>query len=176
MADIRQIVREDRGLIKKFQAFIPGYKRYRNTEDLRTSDSLLRNELARELEKIEAVIIEARDEATRNMDLEEVKHLGDLVNLSHKITQKINHAEQGYSGISTDVRIHENELNALYDFDLGLFHWLERLKVRSEKVRDLFRSNDPGRRESVNEMYELYKEFEETFDTRMSKISNVSQG
>ena len=110
------------------------------------------------------------------MDLDEVKHLGDLVNLSHKITEKVRHAEQGYSGISTDVRIQENELNALYDYDLGLFHWLDRLTDKSKMVRDLFRADHPQRSLGVRDMQDLYREFEGTFDMRMSKISNVSQG
>lgn len=176
MADIRKIVTEDRGLIKKFQAFIPGYKKYRNTEDLRTADSLLRKELAAELEKIEGIISEARDEATRNMDLDEVKTIGDLVSYSHKITEKVRHAEQGYSGISTYLKIQETELHALYDYDLGLFHWMDKMREKATMVKELFRSNHPQRSLGVRDMKDLYSEFENTFDIRLSKITNVTQG
>jgi hypothetical protein len=175
MSDIRKIVTEDRGLIKKFQAFIPGYKKYRNTEDLRISDSLLRKELARELEKIESILEGAREDATRNMDLDQIKALGDLINYSHKITEKVRHAEQGYSGISTDVKIQENELHALYDYDLGLFHWLNKLQDKATMVQDLFRAQHPQRSLGARDMYDLYREFESTFDLRLSKITNVAQ-
>ena len=47
--DLRTKVEDDRGLIKKIQLCIPGFRGYRQKEDLRLADSLLRQQIADEL-------------------------------------------------------------------------------------------------------------------------------
>ena len=70
MADVRELVVTDRGWIKKIQAFLPGYQKYRNCEDLRSADNLLRQELAVRLEIVEKHVKRAREEITRSMDFD----------------------------------------------------------------------------------------------------------
>jgi len=40
MTDLRTKVEEDRGLLKKIELFLPGFRGYRKKEDLRAADSL----------------------------------------------------------------------------------------------------------------------------------------
>jgi len=42
MPDIRERVEEDKGILKKIQSFIPGFRGYRRKEDLRDADRMLR--------------------------------------------------------------------------------------------------------------------------------------
>ena len=46
MTDLRNKVEDDRGLLKKIQLAIPGFRGYRQKEDLRIADSLLRIQIA----------------------------------------------------------------------------------------------------------------------------------
>ena len=46
MVDLRSKVEDDRGLLKKIELLIPGFRGYREREDLRAADSLLRQQLA----------------------------------------------------------------------------------------------------------------------------------
>ena len=50
MVDLRTKVEDDRGLLKKIELIIPGFRGYRLREDLRIADRLLREALVRELE------------------------------------------------------------------------------------------------------------------------------
>lgn len=50
--DLRKKVKEDRGLLKELELAIPGFKGYREREDLRIADSLLRAQLADKLKTI----------------------------------------------------------------------------------------------------------------------------
>jgi hypothetical protein len=176
MADVREIVKEDRGLLKRFQAFLPGYKKYRNCEDLRVADDLLRRELARELGSVEEMVKIGREEANRKMDLDQVNIVGELVNYSHKITEKVRHAEQGYAPwISGDVRIEEDELYDLYDYDLAMFHYVEKLKNLADTLKDQYRSQDPKRSVTAGDLRNLLREFEGVFDLRISKVTRVAQ-
>jgi hypothetical protein len=176
LADVREIVKEDRGLLKRFQAFLPGYKKYRNCEDLRVADDLLRRELANELSNVEEMVKSGREEASRNMDLDQIDIIGELVNYSHKITEKVRHAEQGYAPwISGDVRFEEDELYDLYDYDLAMFHYIEKLKAMASSLKDQFQQQDPRRSMTTRDLKAMYSQFESDFDMRISRVSKIAQ-
>lgn len=176
MADIRKIVQGDRGLLKKFQAFIPGYKKYRNCEDLRVADDLLRREIGKELAFVEKNIEVAREFASKNMDLAQLTNMGELVNISHRITKKVIHAEQGYAPwISGDVRFEEDQIKALYDYDLALFKWMDELRTGSDILGDMFRNRDSSRSDQIITVRSKLEEFEEIFDARISEVTRVAQ-
>jgi len=176
MADIRGIVTEDRGLLKKIQAFLPGYKKYRNCEDLRIADSLLRKELATSLEIFERNVSDAREDLARRMDLENLNIIGELFNRSHKITEMVRHAEQGYAPwISGDVRIEEEELEKLYDFDLSLLVEVEELKKASRMLSESTNGNGSNVREQIGSLKNMVKRFEDVFGSRISTVTRVAQ-
>jgi len=52
----------------------------------------------------------SREELTEIMEFASIQDMGELLKLSRQIENKIRHAEQGYTGISADYRIEEEEL------------------------------------------------------------------
>jgi hypothetical protein len=176
MADIRDLVTEDRGIIKKVQAFLPGYKKYRNCEDLRSADNLLRIELAKKLKMVEMNISAAREELARKMDLDNITILGELANRAHTLTEKVKHAEQGYAPwISGDVRIEEDELKMLYDYDLAMFEGAEKLVATSRSLNELATGNGGNLREMVKSIQNHIADYDRTFSERISKVTKVAQ-
>ncbi|HHD15338.1 MAG TPA: hypothetical protein ENK47_01360 [Euryarchaeota archaeon] len=175
MEDIREIIKRDRGLIKRFQAFLPGYKKYRNTEDLRTADAILRKELAAQLEKIERDIQDGRKHSASRMDMELLEPWGELLNLSHTVTEKVRHAEHGYAPwISGDVRVEEEELSELYDYDMALFHYLERLQGMSKQISEPVDGTGETQR-MIKDLSDALREFEEVFDSRLSRVKKTAR-
>ena len=173
MADIRDRIVEDRGLLKRMQARLPGYKKYRRCEDLRTADNLLRLELAKILERAADNVKRAREEFSRAMDLDMMNVIGPMVNRSDSMVEKVRHAEQGYAPwISGDVRIEEDELRALYDYDLSLFGLAEEISNISFK---LIESKGMDVNEKVKELSRIMDEFERSFQMRIDKVTGVAQ-
>ncbi|MCK5774434.1 MAG: hypothetical protein KAH57_11645 [Thermoplasmata archaeon] len=176
MPDIRKIITTDQGWIKKIQSSLPGYKKYRNCEDLRSADSLLRQELSSELEGVEKQIKESRNHLSRSMEMDLLNIIGELVNISHRVTEKVRHAQQGYSPwISADVRIEEDELNRLYEYDLTLFEEIDKLQNESDGLVGSCRSEAPDRKDKIASMKESIITFENIFDDRIRKITEVAQ-
>ncbi|MDO5847386.1 MAG: hypothetical protein Q4Q20_03690 [Methanocorpusculum sp.] len=121
MTDLRERVEEDRGLIKKIQLIIPGYRGYRQREDARIADSLLRTQIADTVkDRILQPLELCREEASRALELDAMNSIAPVITKAKAVEAKIRHAEQGYSGISAGVRIEQDELNALYELDLSL--------------------------------------------------------
>lgn len=176
MADIRKLVVTDRGWIKKIQAFLPGYKKYRTCEDLRAADSMLRKELAAKLEIVEKHIKRSREEITKNMDFDLINRIGELVNIAHRVTEKVRHAEQGYAPwISGDVRIEEDELSLLYEYDLSMIDNIERLMEEADHLKEASVSGTPDRSDKIRALRSSMEEFEGTFSQRIAKVTNVAQ-
>ena len=176
MPDIRKIITQDQGWIKRIQASLPGYKKYRNCEDLRAADSLLRQELASKLEGVEKEVKECRNELSRSMEMEMLNIIGELVNISHRVTEKVRHAQQGYSPwISGDVRIEEDELNRLYEFDLSLFEQIIKLKDEADGLRGSCQAGASDIRDKIGSLKDSIITFEEAFNGRIRKITEVAQ-
>jgi hypothetical protein len=176
LADIRKLVVTDRGWIKKIQAFLPGYKKYRTCEDLRAADSLLRQELAAKLEIVENHVKRSREEISKDMDFDLINRIGELVNIAHRITEKVRHAEQGYAPwISGDVRIEEDELNALYEYDLSMIEHIERLISEAQEMEQASIAGAPDRSQRMSSLRGSIENFEGVFSQRIAKVTKVAQ-
>lgn len=121
MTDLRSKVEEDRGLLKSIQLGIPGFRGYRQREDLRIADSLLRVQVANllkadVLQKLELV----RERAGRALEMDLMNDVAAAVSAVKTVESRVRHAEQGYSGISPAYRVGDAELNELYTLDLSL--------------------------------------------------------
>jgi len=127
MTDIRERVAEDRTFLKKLELAIPGFRGYRKKEDRRVADSLLRKQIADRLKECVKAAENIRAELASQMELDMIKDAGNLVNRLEALESKVRHAEQGYTGISPDIRIFENEIEKLYEFDYGLIEKVNKL-------------------------------------------------
>jgi len=135
--DIRDRVEDDRGLIKKIQLIIPGYRGYRQREDIRIADSMLRNQVADQLKNNIILPLEnVRTEASREMELELMDDIAATLSKAQMMEQKVRHAEQGYSGINAGVRILQDELNRIYEYDLALLEDIAALATEAAKAQN----------------------------------------
>jgi hypothetical protein len=171
MTDLRMRVEEERGLIKRLQLKLPGYKGYRRKEDLRIADSLLRNQLYKRLGHVEEDATKLRQRLAEDMELEKLNDIKGLISDIQVYRNRVRHATQEYSGISADFRVLEGELNQLYLYDLGLFDSADRLDDLLDKL-----GLDPGSdkfKKRVGLVREEVRKMNESFDMRMETISGL---
>jgi len=144
--DLRERVLDDRGLIKRIQASIPGWREYRDAEDLRIADALLRSELADRFARfVLPALEEARASAAERLDLAGVREVGVLLGEAQGVMGSIRHAEQGYSGICAAYTIDGPALRRLYDYDSSLIGAVEGVERTADLARTAARTDDgPG--------------------------------
>jgi hypothetical protein len=175
MADLRERVGEDRGLIKQIQLAIPGFRGYRKREDLRIADSLLRIQLADRLrDDVGKPIDQTRELAARALELPVMNDIGTLVQALKTLEAKIRHAEQGYSGISPNYRIDEDKLHTLYEYDLSMIEYVNDLgdtaqRILSEAEMGDFKAVSPACREAKSKVIE----FNNAFKNRHSVMADL---
>lgn len=174
MADLREKVIEDRGIIAKIQSIIPGFSGYRTKEDLRAADSMLRIQIADRLAAVRKDLEGCRAVMTDNLMLEGLDKLGALINRFKAIEGEIRHAEQGYSGVSAKVRVGEDELNRLYEYDFALISAIAALSTEVVPVRAAADAGDSaGIKAGITKIGSKLTEFEESFKKRMMLITNT---
>ena len=120
MSDIYNIVSGDQDPFKKLLAKIPGFKGYVERGDRRMSDKILRETVAKEYETQYQRISSLQRDLISNGGL---AYIDDLENAAIKIRQfidRIKTASYGYAGIFDAIKIREEELANIYQYDLTL--------------------------------------------------------
>jgi hypothetical protein len=174
MVDLREKVKEDRGLLKKIELAIPGFRGYRKKEDLRIADSLLRKQLADKLKSVLTNIEQSRETLTRKMEMDMLEDVRRLVNQAQVIEGKVRHAEQGYTGVSADYRINESELNRLYEWDLGLITHINELKNSATMFQNAINiGNKENMRSEMDNLNGKLLAFEDLFEKRREAIAGL---
>ncbi len=117
--DLRQKVENDRGTLKRLQLLVPGFRGYRQAEDIREADSLLRLQVADKVKNARATLENARSALTNAGQFAALNDLAPLVADLMTLEGRIRHGEQGYTGISPAVRANPQQLDRLYEYDYG---------------------------------------------------------
>jgi hypothetical protein len=117
--DIRQKVEDDRGFLKRLQMLVPGFRGYREGEDLRAADSILRREVADKVKAARTTMENARQALTNAGQFATLTDLAPLIADLLRIEGQIRAAQQGYTGFTPAVRINPTQLDRLYEYDYG---------------------------------------------------------
>jgi hypothetical protein len=115
--DIRQQVEDNRGIAKKLELLIPGLRGYRTKEDLRASDSMLRNQVADKLDHVKDNLQQLRKQIAASNDLTNLTNVGSLIAQVQTLSGEVRHAAQGYSGWVAPIQMTDDKLNKLYEYD-----------------------------------------------------------
>lgn len=175
MPDIRQRVEEDRGLLKKIQMIIPGYRGYRIREDLRDSDKMLRMELSKKLALQRKQLEECRGEIVASMPLSKsLETLGGVISQYKKVEGLMVHSDSGYSGIAADIKIQQDEMNHLYDYDMSILENIQFIDQGIGDLRSAINTNDDSKMKEAAKMVKMrLTGLEEKFAKRQAVIGGT---
>jgi len=120
MSDIFDKVTGDQDFIKKILAKVPGFKGYIERGDRRMSDKLLRDSVANEFE----TLYQRVSSLQRDLIMQgEIGYIDDLEAGALKLRQfidRVRTASYGYSGIFDAIKIKQEELEQVYQYDQAL--------------------------------------------------------
>ena len=173
MPDIRQRVSEDQGVLKKIQMFIPGFRGYRQKEDLRDADRMLRDQLVKKLSLQRKQVEGARRLVKNAYNSKELEMMGGIISAYKKVEGLASHPSMGYSGISADIQFKQDEIFRLYDYDASMIDGLAFMQQAIDQLKAALTAEDGPKAEAeAGQLRALIANFEEQFKRRM----NVIQG
>jgi hypothetical protein len=173
--DVRQQVDSDRGVLKRLQMLIPGYRSYREGEDIRAADSIVRRQVADRLRNVRATVENARSSLTNAGQFQALNDLAPFIADLMRIEGQVRAAEQGYTGISPAVRIRPTELDRLYEYDYGFAQAADTL---AQTVQPLAAATlDPATAAQVPAILTAARgqlaQIEQAFKARIQVIENI---
>jgi hypothetical protein len=170
--DIRQRVDEDRGILKKIQLLVPGFRGYRQGEDLREADSVLRLEIADKVRGAINVLTQRRQALATAGRYDSLNDLALSIADLNRLEGEIRHAEQGYTGISPALRVSIPGQNKLYEYDYGF------ILAANDIVQTVSGLSDPSAppatvAQSTARVREMVTRLEQAFQARIRAIQQV---
>ena len=174
MADIREAVEEDRGLLKKIQLVVPGFAGYRRREDVRAADSILRLQMADGLVRVREGLEETRRAMSEDYQTQNIDQIGSALNKARTLEGKVRHAEQGYTGFTPAVRIEMAELNRLYEYDASMISAIHTLDQAQAQLLAVTKDGDQEEaRRQLDLIRDELRNFERAFEERIPRIAGI---
>jgi hypothetical protein len=172
MSDIYNIVSEDQDPFKKLLAKIPGFKGYVERGDRRMSDKILRETVAKEYEAQYQRISSLQRDLISNGGL---AYIDDLENAAIKVRQfidRVKTASYGYAGIFDAIKIREEELANIYQYDLTL---LQHADVISGAIENVAASiGTDGLPASIRNLMTVSQEAVDAFNKRSDALKGIA--
>ena len=127
MDEFFQKVTSQQDPFKKLASFIPGFKGYIERQNRRDADKLLRDTVARRFdEQLKRTSQLQVDMVSSGM----IQYVDDIERAALQLRtfiDKISTAPRGYSGLFDAVKINEQELEAIYQYDAAFFDLAEQV-------------------------------------------------
>ncbi|HUK79619.1 MAG TPA: hypothetical protein VLU91_03030 [Nitrososphaerales archaeon] len=175
--DIRQQVDDNRGIAKKLELLIPGLRGYRNKEDIRVSDELLRNQVADRLDHVKDNLQQLRKQVAVSNDLTNLTSIGSLMAQVQTLSGEVRHAAQGYAGWVAPIRIDENKLNKLYDYDYSFVSAVFQLDDATSPGKLTYDSTAPNTiQASLTGFVTSVADIRQKWSQRMEAIEGIALG
>ena len=110
-------------LLEKITRIIPGIAGYQDREKRRDADKAIRMKAADEVAKCRGLLSEAMNDLSRSGGLRNLKVIGNLERMTTRLERtedELRFAPSGYAGWFDSKGITLQDLERLYEYDLGL--------------------------------------------------------
>jgi hypothetical protein len=162
-------------LSERIAAALPGFRGYKEKELRRESDKLVRNHLAQKISKGKDNVRSISQKIADKRYLDTLTDVDRLVAKMDRITEKINHASYGYSGFFDIVKIKEENLDRMIDYDNRLIDSVNVLTESIDALKGQLLGGDyTNLKDKIQVITGKFEMLEDTFDKRQEVIVGVT--
>lgn len=165
-------IKSKESFFEKMKRWIPGYDGYVNRDNSREIDTLLRNKLALLMEQNKMKIKNVTLNLSRSGKLFESQDMDKLDKKNENCIAKFKSAARGYSGAFDVVKIKEEQLNMLYEYDNALMTDVEYIGSLFEKL-EADSNENVDIKESVSNVSTALDNLLQKFDARENLLRQV---
>lgn len=170
MVDLRQTVSDHLGGLESLVSKIPGYKGYKEKEMRREADALLRQHLAGQLAEQLSLAEDMARQMLTGPGMAQLDEMGRGNTRLQTLIDKIKTAAQGYAGFFDAVKVKEDQLDILYEFDNAMLAQVDEVSRALTQLQTDLDGGDssalaPGVRRYVKTVTDASAEFDKRRDT-----------
>ena len=171
--DYLEKVQGESTLLERIMSYIPGYRGYKEKELRRESDRLVRAEAVSRLRAAKNPIrmVFANPEMVQKLSQGDAYRIDAFNYRLDRITQRVDRAMAGYAGMFDAVKVKENKLDGVLQYDVGLIDKADEIRAGAEQVAKM----QPGNDDWGTAMDQLTTKVEE-YDTFIDKRSEMLRG
>ncbi len=171
--DLRERVVGAQEALERLAGAIPGYKGYKEKELRREADKLLRMHLARRFEEQRGRLTGVQSRLVEAGELKAVVALERAMMRLQLLIDRLKTAAYGHTGLFDAVKVKQEELDTLYNYDYALAEGVDRL---SEKLDGLAAATAAEVIAAAGEdLVSLLEEINTTFSRRMDVILSLAE-
>ena len=156
-------------VLKSVARIFPGMPSYQEREGLRTQDKIIRERLAARIDEQVNHLQEIQSKLTNKAILQPLAHLDRQSRRIMRLADTIRFASYGYAGLFAGVKVDEQKLAQLYDYDLSLHQDIEELAVAIGNLQQ--RQDDQWKTDSLDDVQQVVKRLEERLEARKALFS-----
>lgn len=153
-------------IFKSVARIFPGIPSYQEREGLRSQDKIIREQLAARIDEQANHIQEIQIKLTNKAILQPLAHLDREARKMMRLADTIRFASYGYAGLFAGVKVDEQKLAQLYDYDLSLHQEIEELAVAVGNLQQ--RQDDEWKTDSLDDFQQAMNRLEERLAKRKS--------
>src|SRR4030095_16592726 len=165
-------VKSKENFLEKITRFIPGYNGYVNRDNSRELDTILRNALAVNLDANHMKLKNTILSLSQKGKLFETDGIDKLDKKLQQCVAKFKAASRGYSGAFDVVKVKEDKLNQLYEFDARLIGNVETISAACSEMDTNSKSNIDIKA-SMDKVSALLDELVKQFEARENILKTV---
>jgi peptidoglycan hydrolase CwlO-like protein len=153
-------------IFKSVVRIFPGMPSYQEREGLRTQDKIIREQLAARIDELANHIQDIQSKLTNKAILQPLSHLDRNARKIMRLADTIRFASYGYAGLFAQVKVDEQKLAQLYDYDLSLHQEIEELAVAVDNLKQ--RQDEEWKTDSLDDFQQAISRLEERLEKRKS--------
>ncbi len=175
MVDLRETVPDNMGMFEWLTSKIPGYSGYKQKEMRREADTLLRQHITRLLSEVLSRAEDVGSQMLMPPGLSQLDKMGRGNTRLQTLVDKVKTAAQGYAGFFDAVKVKEDELDELYEFDNQMILYIDEIGSAVDAIQDALDGDDskslaPAVRRYVKTVTESSALFDQRRDTMVGIV------
>ena len=173
--DVYSDVKSQMRLSERIAAFLPGFRGYKEKELRRESDRLIRNHIYLKLSTAKTDLRTISQKLADRRYLDVMTDMDRLLAKMDRVVEKVNHASYGYSGFYDAVKVKEENLDRMIDFDNKLIDNVTALSTEIDAFKaELASGVTANLKTRVQAVTDKLESLEDTFDKREEVILGVN--
>ena len=169
MEEFFQKVTSQQDPFKRLGSLIPGFKGYIERQNRRDADKLLRDTVARRFDEQWQRASQLQVDMVSNGMIQYVDDLEKAALKLRTFIDKISTAPRGYSGLFDAVKINENELEAIYQYDAAFFDLAEQVGRALDNVEASL-GDEPSLPAAIRNVTSIARMAVETYNRRSEVV------
>lgn len=174
MSEFFERVTGDQDPLRKLASHIPGFSGYLERENRRAADKLMRDTIARRFEELYKRLSALQADIISQGGIEFIDDLEKAALQLRTFTDKVRNATYGYAGLFDAVKINEDELSRIYDYDSAFFDTADAIKNALDTLESNIGNNEalPA---LIRNLVTLSRQAVDTFDRRYEVFNGTAK-